>query len=340
MLVRLFSCRVTRNKQSFEISRNKLATLPPTVKSNMESILKKELSCNHVKSFGFGGGGCISSGQSYETDKYGELFVKMNSESGARLMFDGEMAGLQAILATNTVKVPKPYKVLDHGTGAILIMEHIDMKGLGRHDAKLGELFAKMHLHNEELGKKQQTESSRVGSGGEDGYVSKFGFHKATCCGYIPQNNDWQDDWITFYTRQKLGRQLELIEKKRGDREAIELWSKLQLKIPDFFKGLDIKPALLHGDLWGGNASGTDEGPVIFDPATFYGHHEFDLGIAGMFDGFGGAFYSAYHSLIPKAPGFDKRNQLYKLFHYLNHWNHFGSGYRGSSIGIMRELVR
>eukprot|EP00170_Pyropia_yezoensis_P010236 contig_47051_g10274 len=31
----------------------------------------------------------------------------------------------------------------------------------------------------------------------------------------------------------------------------------------------------LHGDLWGGNYGATPEGvPVLFDPATYYGHAE------------------------------------------------------------------
>ncbi len=59
---------------------------------------------------------------------------------------------------------------------------------------------------------------------------------------------------------------------------------------------------------------------VIFDAASFYGHHEYDLGITGMFGGFSNEFYSSYHKLIPKQPGFEQRHQLYQLFHYLNHW--------------------
>jgi fructosamine-3-kinase len=59
---------------------------------------------------------------------------------------------------------------------------------------------------------------------------------------------------------------------------------------------------------------------VVFDAASFYGHHEYDLGIAGMFGGFGSAFYSAYHKVVPKEAGFEKRHQLYQLFHNLNHW--------------------
>lgn len=30
-------------------------------------------------------------------------------------------------------------------------------------------------------------------------------------------------------------------------------WSMLKPKIPEYFKGLDIKPTLLHGDFWEGN---------------------------------------------------------------------------------------
>ena len=59
---------------------------------------------------------------------------------------------------------------------------------------------------------------------------------------------------------------------------------------------------------------------MIFDPASFYGHHEFELAIAGMFGGFSKQFYDAYHKLIPKAPGFAIRHKLYTLFHYINHW--------------------
>lgn len=38
-----------------------------------------------------------------------------------------------------------------------------------------------------------------------------------------------------------------------------------------------------------------------------------------MFGGFGSTVYSAYHEIIPETKGIQKRIQLYKLFHYLNH---------------------
>ncbi|XP_005801530.1 ketosamine-3-kinase [Xiphophorus maculatus] len=309
----------------------------------MEAKLKKELGTNMLKSTGHAGGGCISEGHSYDTD-HGRVFVKINHKSGAKLMFDGEMSSLETILKTETVKVPKPLKVIELDTGgSVFVMEHLDMKSLNKYSKQLGEQLADLHLHNKRLLEKQNKEQQTVGKGArhtEMDPVEKFGFGVNTCCGYIAQKNEWQSDWVQFYSQQRLEYQLNMVEKSHGDREARELWAKLQLKIPELFTNVEVVPALLHGDLWGGNVAECADGPVIFDPASFYGHSEFELAISGMFGGFNNSFYSAYHDKIPQTPGFAQRNQLYQLFHYLNHWNHFGGGYRGSSIRIMKNLLK
>ena len=131
--------------------------------------------------------------------------------------------------------------------------------------------------------------------------------------------------------------QIDLVS--NDDSELEKVWPKLKDKMPDFFQDIQVQPSLLHGDLWSGNAGSVGSEPVIYDAASFYGHHEYDLGIAGMFGGFSSAFYSAYHTLIPKETGFEKRHLLYQLFHHLNHWNHFGSGYRSGSLSIMKKLL-
>ncbi|XP_028842237.1 ketosamine-3-kinase [Denticeps clupeoides] len=309
----------------------------------MEVKLKKELGTSTLKSTGHSGGGCISEGQSYDTD-HGRVFVKINHKSEAKLMFDGEMTSLDAMLQTGTVKVPKPLKVIELDTGgAAFAMEHVDMRSLSKYLAQLGEHLADLHLHNQRLKEKQSTEMQTIGKGSGQSdipVIDKFGFHVKTCCGYLPQVNEWQGDWVAFFSQQRLQHQLQLLEKSYGDREANELWSQLQLKIPHLFADVEVFPALLHGDLWSGNVAECSDGPIIFDPAAFYGHSEYELGITGMFGGFGKAFYNAYHEKIPKSPGFAKRNQLYQLFHYLNHWNHFGGGYRGSSLRIMKDLLK
>lgn len=151
--------------------------------------------------------------------------------------------------------------------------------------------------------------------------------------------NDWPKDRVAFYAQQCIQPQMDLVEKGSGDRQALQLWSALQLKILDLFLDLNIVPVLLHGDPWGGNVAEGSSGPIIFDLASFNSHSDYELTVASMFGGIRSSFYSAYHNEIPKAPGFEKCLKLYQLSHYLNHWYHFGSGYRLSSLSFMRNLI-
>uniref|UniRef100_A0A914YCR2 protein-ribulosamine 3-kinase n=1 Tax=Panagrolaimus superbus TaxID=310955 RepID=A0A914YCR2_9BILA len=123
--------------------------------------------------------------------------------------------------------------------------------------------------------------------------------------------------------------------------ELLDLWEKCLPKIKTILNRVKSIPALVHGDLWSGNvASDVSDNPVIFDPACFYGHSEFDFGIAKMFGGFTKAFYDSYHSIIPKTDGFDQRLIIYELFHHLNHWNHFGSGYSSGTLNLMKQIIK
>lgn len=42
--------------------------------------------------------------------------------------------------------------------------------------------------------------------------------------------NDWQTDWVTFFAKQRIQPQMDMIEKNSGDREARELWAQLQVE--------------------------------------------------------------------------------------------------------------
>ena len=202
----------------------------------------------------------------------------------------------------------------------------------------LGEKLAALHLHNAQMKEASLKKSSFVGQ--QIAYVDKFGFDIATCCGFIPQKNDWMENWVEFYAQNRLYYQVNKLEKSCGDRDLKVLWPQVERNISKLFPTeLEIIPSLLHGDLWGGNVAETDSEPCIFDPASSYGHSELELSISHMFGGFSSKFFTAYHKIIPKAPGFEKRQVLYKLYHYLNHWNHFGSGYKGTSISLMKELI-
>lgn len=67
-----------------------------------------------------------------------------------------------------------------------------------------------------------------------------------------------------------------------GDRKLSQLGEKLCDNIGVFFEDVagQIKPSVLHGDLWSGNIAGVQGQPAIFDPATYYGHHEAEFGMS------------------------------------------------------------
>jgi len=61
---------------------------------------------------------------------------------------------------------------------------------------------------------------------------------------------------------------------------------------------------------WSGNISSSGGEPVIFDPATYYGHAEAEWGMSWC-AGLSGAFWRGYWEVSPKAPLFEKRQDLY-----------------------------
>eukprot|EP00252_Welwitschia_mirabilis_P020871 TRINITY_DN520_c0_g1_i2.p1 TRINITY_DN520_c0_g1~~TRINITY_DN520_c0_g1_i2.p1 ORF type:complete len:264 (-),score=50.11 TRINITY_DN520_c0_g1_i2:391-1182(-) len=195
------------------------------------------------------GGGCINAASRFDTD-VGSFFVKRNSDIGPE-MFEGEALGLNAMHATNTIRVPKPFKVGSLSPrGSYIIMEYIDIGSSSSDQRKLGRKLAEMHkAGNSDMG---------------------FGFMVDNTIGSTPQINTWTSDWVSFYSEHRLGYQLKLAQRQYGDNEIFEKGQRLLQKLPLLFKEIDIKPSLLHGDLWSGNICSDKNGePVILDPACY-----------------------------------------------------------------------
>lgn len=265
------------------------------------------------------GGGCINFANRYDTDA-GSFFVKTNRSIGPS-MFEGEALGLSAMYETRSIRVPRPFKfgVLPTG-GSYIIMEYIEFGSSRGDQSLLGKKLAEMH------------KAAKSGKG--------FGFHVDNTIGSTPQSNTWTSDWIQFYAEHRLGYQLKLARERFGDSTIYEKGQRLVNNIGSLFENVVIEPCLLHGDLWSGNICSDKSGqPVILDPACYYGHNEAEFGMSWC-AGFGGSFYSAYFEVMPKQPGFEKRRDLYMLYHYLNHYNLFGSGYRSSAMSIIDDYLR
>jgi len=158
----------------------------------------------------------------------------------------------------------------------------------------------------------------------------RFGWHRDNWIGGTPQINTWHDDWSTFFHECRIRPQLDLA-RKNGFR----------LEEPPRLENHHPQPSLLHGDLWSGNAGFIEEGPVIFDPAGYYGDREADLAMTELFGGFPREFYAAYRKAYPLDAGYEQRKHLYNLYHLLNHLNLFGSGYLAQvqrTLGLLDGL--
>ncbi|KAJ1693428.1 hypothetical protein LUZ63_010126 [Rhynchospora breviuscula] len=265
------------------------------------------------------GGGCINYANCYDTD-VGSFFVKTNREIGPS-MFEGEALGLSAMYDTKSIRVPLPFKVGSlPPSGSFIIMEFIEFDRSRGDQSVLGRKLAEMH----KAGKSDKG----------------FGFHVDNTIGSTPQINTWKDDWIEFFAEHRLGYQLKLARRQWNDPIILELGERLIKNMHLLFKGAVLEPCLLHGDLWMGNISSDKDGnPVILDPACYYGHNEAEFGMSWC-AGFGGSFYKSYFEVMPKQPGFQKRKNLYMLYHYLNHYNLFGRAYRSSALSIIEDYLR
>lgn len=273
-----------------------------------------------VQSRGGCGGSAWSSTSTVQTDK-GAFFVKTAGRPAAA-MFEGEAMGLRALRAAGGVKVPEVLHYGDDGPGrSFIIMEKIDLGG--KLDMRaFGRAMAQMHLAEP---------ADAIAKQGN------FGFAVNNTIGGTPQPNPWTDDWVTFFREHRIGFQV----RRAGRSELDDAWKRVldgTDGLRTLFEDGEVKPSVLHGDLWSGNYAGCPEGAAIFDPAVYYGHHEAEWGMAWC-AGFGGAFWEGYREVIPAAPLFRRREPLYEAYHKLNHYNLFGGGYLGDAQNLLESLV-
>lgn len=157
--------------------------------------------------------------------------------------------------------------------------------------------------------------------------AARFGFDESNYIGLNEQKNDYCDDWAEFFIDRRLRFQIELI-RDRNRRNQMEKWLKESTpRLKELLSAHHPQPSLVHGDLWSGNVLFSAEGPWLIDPAVYYGDREVDIAMTKMFGGFSDEFYEAYSAEWPLSPGYEDREKIYNLYHYLNHYNLFGESY-------------
>ncbi|MEM6820953.1 MAG: fructosamine kinase family protein [Verrucomicrobiota bacterium] len=258
-------------------------------------------------------GGCINEAIKI-SDSSRTFFVKLNWADQLD-MFQAEEAGLREMADAGAVRVPQSICSGTANRKAFLVLEYIGLSSMnGKAEERLGCKLAEMHRTTSE----------------------HFGWWRNNTIGATPQINDPMETWPRFFAEKRLAFQCQLAE-KRG--LQLSGWQELCDRLEGFFGDEKIEASLLHGDLWGGNASMDEQGnPVIYDPATYYGHRETDLAFTEMFGGFGSKFYATYEEAWPVSQGYSQRKELYNFYHVLNHYNLFGGSYGSQAVQILARL--
>lgn len=260
------------------------------------------------------GGGSIN--QAYVLrDGQQSYFVKLNHAAQVA-MFEAEALGLREIHQTRTIRVPQPICWGTADGSSYLVLEWIELGG-GDAQAweKMGQQLAALH---------------RVSS------PQGFGWHQDNTIGSTPQPNPWTASWTEFFTQHRIEYQLQLARRRGGhfprQQALLAVIPKLLAHQPE--------PALVHGDLWSGNAACSQAGePVLLDPAVYYGDREVDLAMTELFGGFPAGFYSGYNRAYPLAPEYQQRKTLYNLYHIINHFNLFGGSYLAQANRMIDQLL-
>jgi fructosamine-3-kinase len=283
---------------------------PPELRSALERAL------GNISSITAVGGGDINEAARVETND-ASYFVKWNSRARARL-FEVEARGLKLLAEAKALRVPHVVALVEQPPA--LVLEWID---LGSNKLAASEALGRG------LAQQHRTTAPAYGLD-HDNYI-----------GSTPQRNTPARSWIEFYRDRRLGTQRGLAQRhghltpdraRRLDRvmERLDRW------IDD----AQVVPALLHGDLWGGNYLIDAQGnPVLIDPAVYYGDREAEIAFTELFGGFGARFYAAYSEAWPLDRSYADRRDLYNLYHLLNHLNLFGEGYGGSVDAILRHYA-
>lgn len=246
------------------------------------------------------------------------VFVKTH-DADKLGMFEAEAAGLDAINATATIRVPSVLGLGSDHQHSWLVLEWLELVTASRATgARLGEALAGLHRHT----------------------ATSFGWSRDNFIGLSPQSNRRHDRWADFFAQERLEYQCKLLGNGTAATELQLDLRKLIDRVPTLMGDYRPAPSLLHGDLWGGNQSGLVSGePVIFDPATYYGDRETDLAMTELFGGFDPTFYAAYDTAWPREDGYETRRDLYQLYHIVNHANLFGGGYVSQARSLARKLL-
>jgi fructosamine-3-kinase len=254
-------------------------------------------------------GGCVADVRLVTLADGRQLVAK----SGTGLLLEARM--LRYLAEHSAVPVPRVH----HAAADLLLMDYIPAGDAinDRAQTHAAELLAALHGIT----------------------APTFGLEFDTVIGGLPQPNARHRSWRTFFRERRLMHMAE--EANAAERLPTPLLTRLVRLADHLEKWIDdddTEPALIHGDLWGGNIL-VRNGRIVglVDPAISFSNPEIELAFATLFGTFGKAFFARYDAIKPIEPGFfEARRDLYNLYPLLVHVRLFG----GSYVADVERIVK
>lgn len=245
-------------------------------------------------------------------------FCKVNSATKFPHLFEKEAEGLRLLGAQDKLRVPKVIDSFYAEDKQVLLLEWIQS---GQRTTEFWKSFgagmAALHHITE----------------------AEHGLNYDNYMGSVEQTNKCEKDWCGFFIRQRLQPLVQqcALQKLLNSKHQ-QLFEQLYKRLPQLFEA--EPPALLHGDLWSGNFMCDEaDGPVLIDPAVYYGHRSMDLGMTTLFGGFDALFYQSYHYHYPLPSNYSEQWQVCNLYPLLIHLRLFGSSYRSQIESTLQEFT-
>lgn len=255
------------------------------------------------------------------TDSEGQRYFLKYLPNNQNGIFEAEQDGLKRLTAANsTFNIPKAIMVGNNPS--FLLLAWVDMRNTALNETQsfeAGVSLSQLHKYINPMG--------------------YFGLERDNFIGSIVQPNQENTNWVDFYYENRGLKQLQ-IGVKKGIFTSQEL-NKWSLFVKTYERQLpnNIKPRLLHGDLWSGNlayGNSADDAAIIYDPAVYFGFPEMDLAMTKLFGGFSKAFYDGYAENRPTdIDGWENRLDFHQFYPILIHALLFG----GSYINQVKSLL-
>lgn len=260
-------------------------------------------------------GGDINQTYRVEAEE-GNYFLKVNDAAKYPQLFEKEARGIEALAKTKAVNTPT---ILTTGEaeGLQYLLAEFTQPATATPQSQLefGRQLATMHKQPQEY----------------------FGLAEDNYLGTWLQPNTPAKSWCEFYAERRILPLIKALNNKGDFAITVDASERFCGEIDNIFPV--EKPALLHGDLWGGNyITIANDVTVLIDPAVYYGHREMDIAMSRLFGGFSQQFYEGYNEVYPLQPGWEGRQKYAQLYPLLFHAWAFGGGYVNRVKNILAEF--